>query len=103
MPCKFFDKSVKLDSSFGGDIINNGIEVFVLHINHEKESWDYYINKTNYKLEGFKFVFNDDPEKGEIVFNEGEKNINGLIVPTKRIWYDLDMNLLGTDILIENE
>lgn len=103
MPCKFFDEGTVLDKSFAGDIINDGVEVFVIHIRYEKETWDYYINKSNFNLEGFKFVSNNDPTEGEIVFNEGQTNVNGLIVPTKRIWYDLNDKLLATDILIQNE
>ena len=64
----------------------------------EKENWDYYINKNTFYLEGFKFVKKEDGG-GEIVYNEGTRNVNGIIMPTKRIWYDLEMKLLGTDIL----
>lgn len=102
MPCKFFDQGTIIDKSLGGDIFH-GIEVFVIHIQYEKETWDYFINKSDFNLVGFKFVFNDDPTKGEIVFNEGQANINGLIVPTKRTWFDLNNTLLGTDILITHE
>lgn len=77
--------------------------MYVITINYEKETWDYYINKSTFYLEGFKFVFNNNPEKGELVLNEGEVNINGLIVPKKRTWYDLNKKLLGTDIVLENE
>ncbi len=97
MSSKFFDPGVMLQEEFEEETINE-IPVYVIHINYEAENYDFYINRESYYLEGFKFVKNDG-SGGEIVFNEGSRNVNGMILPTKKIWYDLDMNLLGTDIL----
>ena len=97
MHAKFFDPGVELREAFEEEVINE-VPVYVIHIDYEKENYDFYINKDTYYLEGFKFVKNDG-SGGEIVYNEGSKEVNGTIMPTKRIWYDLDMKLLGTDIL----
>ena len=97
MPAKFFDPGVQVKEGFK-EVIINEVPVYVIHIEYEKENWDYYINKDSYYLEGFKFV-KKDGSGGEIVYNEGTKLVNGIIMSTKRTWYDLDMKLLGTDIL----
>ncbi len=97
MASKFFDPGVKIQEEFEEETIKEK-PVYVIHINYEAENYEFYINRENFYLEGFKFVKNDG-SGGEIVFNEGSREVNGLIMPTKKIWYDLEMNLLGTDIL----
>ena len=97
MPAKFFDPGIQLKEAFEEEVINE-IPVYVIHIEYENENWDYYINQNSFYLEGFKFV-KKDGSGGEIVFNEGSKNVNGTIMPITRTWYDLEMKLLGTDIL----
>lgn len=97
MASKFFDPGILIQKEYEEETIN-GKSVYVIHIDYEKEKYDFYINRENFYLGGFKFVKNDG-SGGEIVFNEGSRDLNGLILPTKKIWYDLDMNLLGTDIL----
>ncbi|MEM9326469.1 MAG: DUF6503 family protein [Bacteroidota bacterium] len=97
IPSKFFDPGVQVQDAFEEEFINEK-PVYVIHIAYENEDWDFYINRESYYLEGFKFVKKDD-RGGEIVFNEGAKTVNGIVMPTKRIWYDLDMKLLGTDVL----
>ncbi len=97
MPAKFFDPGVQLAESFEEEIVNE-VPVYVIHIDYEKENYDFYINRNSFYLEGFKFV-KKDGSGGEIVFNEGSKAVNGMIMPTKRTLYDLDMKLLGTDFL----
>lgn len=97
MHAKFFDPGVRVKETYEEALINE-VPVYVIHIDYEKENWDFYIDKSSFYLAGFKFVKKDD-SGGEIVYNEGSKNVNGTIMPIKRTWYDLDMKLLGTDIL----
>ena len=97
MASKFFDPGVKVKEAFEEDVVNE-VPVYVIHIDYEKENYDFYINRDSYYLEGFRFVKNDG-SGGEVVYNEGSKNVNGILMPVKRTWYDLDMKLLGTDVL----
>lgn len=98
MPAKFFDPGVKVKEGFEDEVINE-VPVYVIHIDYENENYDFYVNRNSFYLEGFRFV-KTDGSGGEIIFNEGSRNINGMIMPTRRTWYDLEMNLLGTDILL---
>jgi len=97
MPAKFFDPGVKIEEAYEQTVVNDK-RVYAIQIAYEKETYDFYINEETFYLEGFKFVKNKG-EGGEIVYHSGSKNVNGMLMPTERVWYDLDMKYLGTDRL----
>ena len=102
LPMKLQDHNTNLQATFTDTLFNNK-ECFTLYVNYEKENWEYYINKSNYYLEGFKFVQNNDNTKGEIVVNNGTTTINGVNFSSTKTWYALDGKLIGTDSLSATE
>ena len=97
---KLKDEGTMIDTLYRDTLFFN-LPCHVLKVKYEAESWQYYINKESYKLEGFRFEFNNGSGKGEIIRNIGEYDWKGIRIPQKRVWYTLQDSLLGTDIVVE--
>jgi hypothetical protein len=70
---------------------------YVLQTEYSNEQWEYYISDEDYYLAGFRFE-KKDGSGGEIVRNVGIENWNGINTPLKRVWFELNESLVGTDV-----
>lgn len=71
-----------------------GAACYAIEVAYEKDTWQFYFDKSSYAMIGCEFKFqNGFGEKIQMEFD----SFNGVKLPTKRIWYSLDEDLLVTD------
>lgn len=66
-----------------------------------RDSWYFYFDPESFALAGYRFYHDEKAGDGEYILLEGEKNVNGFIIPSKRDWYTHQGRLfLGSDEVI---
>ncbi|MCR9249222.1 MAG: DUF6503 family protein [bacterium] len=82
-------------------LVESEEEQYIIQVVYEKDTWDFMIEKESFKMTAYRFVKNDNPEKGEFIGLEGELSVGSMKIPSSRTWYELpEEKLLGTDKLV---
>lgn len=103
LPMKLLDAGTPIEQEVTEENYEN-IPCYVLKVSYEKDTWFFFISKSNYKMEAYKFMFNDKPGKGEFIKLKGESNLGNMKIPSERSWNTIPENkYLGTDILTSSE
>ncbi len=81
-----------------------GTACYVLKVSYEKsvgkDTWYFYMDKTDYHLIGYRFYHIESENDGEYITLEGEVETNKMRIPKTRKWYyNKDDKFLGADIL----
>ena len=99
LPMKLLDPGTKLSEDY--EISTwEGVEVYALAVDYEKDDWIYYFDKKNFRLVGYEFTqTNGNIEK---IILKGEVSFNNWKIPASRSWFNTSDNsrFLGTDHLV---
>ena len=101
LPMKLADSGTIIEDEVKIETLD-GIEYHVVRVPYEKDIWYFYLEPNTYRMAAYKF-YQDEPNlKGEIIYLEGEKEFEGIKIPSNRIWYRTERpEFLGKDILLE--
>ncbi len=101
LPMKLMDNGTLIEDSILHEILE-GKEYLVARVPYDKDTWYFYINPKNFRMEAYKFYQDEASLKGEIIYLQNEIEFNTLRIPAKRTWYRTEKpEFLGTDILLE--
>jgi hypothetical protein len=99
LPMKLHDKGTPLSDRVE-DTQYLGESCYALTVTYEKDTWTFYIRKSNFQMIAYQFIQDEATGKGEYILLAGELLINDMRIPKERSWYTLpDSSFLGTDIL----
>lgn len=96
LPMKLKDPGIKPQKDFCKTVFNNN-SVWEVKVHYEAENYWFYFSPSDFQLKGFKFIKNNNPNKGEIVILKGLKEFKGIQFPKHRTWLHLDSSLIGTN------
>jgi hypothetical protein len=101
LPMKLKDFGTKVSEEVGQKTFNNKM-YWVLKVDYFVEvgtdTWYFYINPSNYALEGYRFFHNKQPNDGEYIILKNTVEMQGVKIPSQRIWYyNKDNKYLATD------
>lgn len=101
LPMKLNDPGTLIDEKVGEEVLN-GVTYHVVRIPYEKDIWYFYLEPKTFRMAAYKF-YQDEPNlKGEIIYLEDEKVINGIRIPANRTWYRTEIpEFLATDKLVK--
>ncbi|MFY0687535.1 MAG: hypothetical protein JXQ90_10245 [Cyclobacteriaceae bacterium] len=100
LPMKLMDTPDLLDQNFSEDEFE-GRSCYIVKVVYEKDTWEYFIAKDNFKMIAYKFIKNDGSGNGEVIKLEGQMLIGNMRIPQRRSWYTIPENkYLGTDKLV---
>ncbi len=102
LPMKLKDEGTTLDPIVKEEKFE-GFDCYVLRVPYEEDIWYYYIDKSTYAMKGYMFYKDEPAKKGEVIYLEGEEQVESMRIPKKRKWVTTpDGKFLGTDILISS-
>lgn len=101
LPMKLSDAGTTIEDSVRSEVLN-GKTYQVVRVPYEKDIWYFYLDPVTYRMEAYKF-YQDEPNlKGEIIYLDGEYEVDGVKIPQNRTWYRTETpEFLGTDQLLE--
>ncbi|MDF2157842.1 DUF6503 family protein [Algoriphagus sp. CAU 1675] len=101
LPMKLMDAGTVIEDSIRHEILG-GKEYLVARVPYDKDTWYFYINPENFRMEAYKFFQDEANLVGEIIYLQKEIEFNSLRIPAQRTWYRTEKpEFLGTDILLE--
>lgn len=82
-----------------------GRQLYEVHVTYAEgvgsDSWYFYFDPVNFALSGYRFYHNESAGDGEYILLEGETEVDGFRIPSKRHWYTHQGRAyLGTDEVI---
>lgn len=81
-----------------------GETCYVAEVKYTKDTWYFYIRKSDFSMKAYSFITDPNINKGEIIRLEGITQIGAMQIPTSRQWNNThDGKLLGTDHLVKVE
>ena len=102
LPMKLLDDKANIKIAKSETV--KGVDCHVLQMAYEKETWTYFIKKSNDQMIAYRFIKNDGTGKGENIYLEGEVKVGNMRIPKARSWYTIpDNKFLGTDVLVAGE
>lgn len=99
LPMKLKDPGTTILPGIEESVIE-GQPVYVVGVDYEQDSWNFYFHKDTYALLAYKFVKPDG--SGEYILPEGVQTVDQMRLPTNRSWYTLDSTFLGLDKLVNS-
>lgn len=54
---------------------------------NENETWEFYVDETDFQLIGYRFYLKDPSNNGEFIYLDDYKKWRGFLIPMKRTWY----------------
>ncbi len=107
LPMKLKDFGTKVSEEVGQEVFNDK-NYWVLKVDYVVEigtdTWYFYINPSNYALEGYRFFHNKQPKDGEYIILKNTIEMQGIKIPSIRAWYmNKDNKYLGTDSIEGSE
>lgn len=103
LPMKLKDPGTLIDPKVGKKSFK-GKEYLVLKVKYDEkvgsDTWYFYFNPTNYKMEVYQFFHDESKNDGEYILLSEEISVNDIKMPKIRAWYyNTDNKYLGTDDL----
>ena len=100
LPMKLKDPGTELDPHFK-DTVFEGRPVYRIKVTYPREVYYFSIDKETYQLVGEEFYIDEEKQVGERMIREGEVNVDGIILPRTRAWFNTHDSLyLATDELL---
>lgn len=100
LPMKLYDNGTTIDDQVYQERLK-GQDYHVLKVIYAEDVWYFYIHPETFALEAYKFYKDDPNQKGEIIYLEGEMQVQGMKIPTSRSWYRTENDeYLATDRLV---
>jgi hypothetical protein len=67
----------------------------------ENETWHFYIDKSNFMLQGYQFYLMDSNTNGEYIYLENYTKIKKMLIPKTKLWYwNKDKSYFRTDLIL---
>jgi len=105
LPIKLRDPGTLIDSGVHTEVFNS-VDCYKIGVRYagEEVRKDFYFNKRNFALVGYRFFNNAEKNDGEYIYLEGEYVFDLIRLPKIRKWYSHKADeYLGTDRLIRME
>lgn len=105
LPMSLKNEQYILENSFSNVIFNKTPAYkisLVLKEHFFSKHWHLFFSKKDFTFLGVEMFFPDDKSKGERILFDGEINVNNVILPRFRHWYELDGTYSGSDIIVSS-
>jgi hypothetical protein len=99
LPMKLMDENTNLKPDVRKVKWENK-SVYQISVDYKIDSWSFYIEEQTYQLVGYAFEKKDGSSGERIVLDEIQE-VDGMKIPSRRSWFTLENEFLGTDILVE--
>ncbi len=104
LPMKLKDPGTNVDTEVQERKLKE-FDCYVIRVPYVKDTWYFYIDKSNFALRAYEFFVDEEKRIGERIYLEGEFSIDKMRIPQSRSWYYTheDKRFLATDQLLKNE